>query len=100
MEISVWDVIDGAGATDETRELGERKATVSFDLYYSGDGSTATIEARAGETATIEYFGASVSTSTSVDIENGDLDIVSFSAGNATAPAALTVKALELVNKL
>ena len=97
--IGVWDVIQESGPSS-SRELGERKASVSFDLYYSGDGSTATIQAKDGEIATIEYFSANASTPLTLDVTNGDLDVISFKPGVATGPSTLSIKALNLIQKL
>ena len=97
--IGIWDVIQESGPSS-SRELGERKASVNFDLYYSGDGSTANIQAKEGEIATIEYFSANATSPLTLDVANGDLDIISFTPGAATGPSTLSVKALNLIQKL
>ena len=87
-------IIEG---TDGTRLGTEDEISVTATVAYVGDGTTATITAAAGGTATGSYTkndGSSVSFS----VDNGDVDAFGFTAGDARTgtPATLDV-ALESI---
>jgi Ca2+-binding RTX toxin-like protein len=87
-------IIDGS---DGTRTGTENEISVEVDVTYLGDGTTATITAAAGGTATGSYTKGD-GTSVSFTVDNGDVDAFGFTAGNARTGTQATLDvALETI---
>jgi len=80
-------IIDG---TDGTRTGTENEISVTVTVAYVGDGTTATITAAAGGTATGSYTKGD-GTSVSFTVDNGDVDAFGFTAGNARTGTQATL---------
>jgi Ca2+-binding RTX toxin-like protein len=80
-------IIDG---TDGSRSGVENEISVTVNVAYVGDGTTATITAPAGGTATGSYTKGD-GTSVSFTVDNGDVDAFGFTAGDARTGTQATL---------
>jgi hypothetical protein len=83
-------IIDG---TDGTRSGTENEISVTLDVAYIGDGTTATITVPAAGVSAGSYTKSDGSAVT-FNVSNGDIDAFSFTAANAVTgmPGTLDVK--------
>lgn len=88
-------LIDGA---DATADSGERVASLSLDLNWQGNGTTATFTA---PVQTVDgYFVTSQGIQVDVTVENLDADIITLTTAGVNYPATMEIKLISVLNKL
>ena len=78
------------------------RVDVTFTLAITGDGSSTTFSTSNGisDQAVLTYYSADTPTGTNFYVPNSDVDAVSIQAGSNGLPSTITIKALNLVDKI